>query len=54
MKILFVCDASDKWAVMEDLPNTRAFLQDLDDMWEEEVLPITVTELDIEDEALIA
>lgn len=53
MKILYISDADDKWAIAEDKPNIRAMLNDLDNLFEDEVPPITITEVEVEEGAVV-
>jgi hypothetical protein len=46
MGYLYICDASDKFALANDVPNIRAFLEVTPNLFENEVQPITITEID--------
>ena len=48
MNDLYICDGSgEKYAVIEDSQKSRDFLDSLTDMFEDEVLPLTITEVSV-------
>lgn len=47
-KYLYVKDAGSCSAIADDTPQVRAWLAEIDDLWEAETPPITITELELE------
>lgn len=46
-KYLYIVDAGNSWALADDTPQVRAMLDETPDIWEEQIDPVSVNEIEL-------